>query len=318
MELFFSQETAKLKELENFLSEFNSLIDDIGIKNLSVFLKVKDLRKILKDRTKFLSFLTKNEKRIKNLMAECKQNADEGKQMVSSLIAKGISVSRLALFLGYKGNDYVEFLERLQKKKYWDYETFEKVSQIYQDPLLEQGSSVSSYLQGVEKISYVFSLLLQFFLILDGHRKKLVSVRFLFQTVYEVSEEISEIFKIPLVPTFMAFLKIVSQKIRKDVTEFFILYLKKNKQKVSQVHEWFSKEKEVREEENKKAKVCVFLLLKMFGELFTAMQKTLGDEKIEEINLSEFVKNFVLFSEVSKNKSTWKELSQDLFAKKDD
>jgi hypothetical protein len=302
-----------LESFERLLSDFREFTRDLSLSTIALYLNVdqKTLRNYSKDRRALLRFLERNENRIRFLMRECEENAVNGKKILDSLLARGVSPSQVAVMLKYKGNDYADFLERLKSRRFWDYETYENVMALKsEDVFLKNENVPPSIVEGIKMGSLFISLVFELGCAVEGARREKFPLQFLVRTTVRVSEEISERFSLPFPAVLFVILEKVKKMVGRDVTEPVLIYLKRGGYRNKEVLAWLKKDDQQKNAEVGRAKMCLEFLFENISEVVGSIVNLIKEKSEENSNFTSFVGRLSVFCRKVKDDDFWKEVEK--------
>ena len=260
------KESLVVEKCLSLMADFKRAKEEVGTKEFAIFLDVspKTFSRIMGDEKKFLTFLRENEEKISKILNECKNNAYEGKKIIESLLEGNVSALKLARFLGYKGNDYHDYLNELKAKKFWGYSLFEKVSSAETFFSKEETRhSHVDYVMLVSTSSLLFAYFFKLFAFIECYKKKLITLRQVIKAVFDLCDFIVEEYKFSYGATLYVLFELTNlHVVNENFSRFAMLYLKQNRQKetTEKVKEWLQSKDRIRKEKEKK-EVSVFLRL---------------------------------------------------------
>lgn len=281
-----SKSIAELSAVEKYFSLISSLREaksDVGIKELALFLDISPSRLniILSNEKKFLEFLKNNEEKIQKVITECRNNAVEGKRILSQLLDSGVSSRKVARFLGYRGNDYDEFFRRLKEKKFWGYSLFERVNsaQVFFLGFSESEifQSDFDYVLFVTHSSLMFASLFRIFVFLDCYQKKVVTFRQVIKAVLDFCDYVVEEYEFSYGAVLYVLFELMKNYAKcENIVTFGMLYLKQNRKKtvIEEVKRWLKDEDEEKKEKEKKV---VLKFLSLFFSFFVKVNGLVVD-----------------------------------------
>lgn len=324
------KETYAVEKCLALMADLKRAKDDVGVDEIAIFLDVapKNFSDVMKSEKKFLQFLKENEEKIERVLTECKNNASDGKEILKKLLNSGVPHLKVARYLGYQGNDYGEFFERLFSKKFWGYSLYERVSSA-ETFFFSDGKPVRegvNYVSLIQSSSLLFATFFRLFAVVECYRKRLVSFRQVIKAIFDLCDLLVDEYKFSYGAVLYVLFEVISVQVaNENLPKFGMLYLKQNRKRdvIEEVKNWLkSEDKKKKNVERKTVFVFLSMLFSLFYNANEYLIEVYGEnrEVFNRENVDSFdviFERFDAFKRVAKNKKALEKAAREALTREE-